>query len=478
MFYRALLFALILVIPANIFAQNGPSEPVSPLTPTLYGVVYDVPATKNVKVKPDVPYSGSLTLDIYMPPEAKASEKRPAVIFLNAIGDAPNQQKVKHWEIYRSFPRLVAAHGLVGISMEADGARIQANLRELFAFLEKDGTKHGIDATRLGVYAASANVAQSTIYLMSDAASKGIRAAALFYGGAPTTETRIRRDLPVLFILAEGDLAGMGQGSLPLWQRVAEARAPWTLQFASGMPHAFDAFADNDESRRIIQQSIAFWKSNLEPVPQPSWKPSQARDVVAALYSNNSQKSAELLGKWITDNPKDMVAYQQYGRALSQLQRSDEAAAAYQKAIELGGTDGGIYLGLGQIRSQQKRYAEAVDLLSQAVEKGARNSFVYGQLAYVQLILNRNEESIKTFEKAFESGIPPGANTRGLAYYNMACGYARLKNFDKAFEMLNKAVDEGFVTRNSYETDTDFNVLRADPRFEKLLARMPKPAGD
>lgn len=477
MFYRDLLFALILIIPATVFSQNGPFEPVSPLTPTLYGVVYDVPATKNVKLKPDVPYSGGLTLDIYMPPEAKATERRPAVIFLNAIGDAPNQQKVKHWEIYRSFPRLVAAHGLVGISMEADGARIQENLRELFAFLEKDGAKHGIDATRLGVYAASANVTQSTIYLMSDAASKGIRAAALYYGGAPAAETRIRKDLPVLFILAEGDLAGMGQGALPLWQRVAEARAPWTLQFASGMPHAFDAFADNDESRRIIQQSIAFWKSNLEPVPQPSWKPSQARDVVAAMFGNNPQRSADLLGKWIADNPKDMVAYQQYGRALSQLQRSDEAAAAYQKAIELGGTDAGIYLGLGQIRSQQKRYDEALDLISKAVEKGARNSFVYGQLAYVQLTLNRNLDAIKTFEKAFESGIPPGANTRGLAYYNMACAYSRLRNFDKAFEMLNKAVDEGLATRNTYEKDTDLDALRADPRFGKLLERLPKGSG-
>lgn len=478
MFSKNLLLALILIIPATGFSQNSPSEPVSPLTPTLYGVVYDVPATKNVKLKPDVPYSGSLTIDVYTPPDAKANEKRPAVIFLNAIGDAPNQQKVKHWEIYRSFPRLIAAHGLVGISMEADGSRIQENLRELFAFLEKEGAKHGIDATRLGVYAASANVTQSTIYLMSDAASKGIRAAALYYGGAPAAETRIRKDLPVLFILAEGDLAGMGQGALPLWQRVAEARAPWTLQFASGMPHAFDAFADNDESRRIIQQSIAFWKSNLEPVPQPSWKQSLARDVVAAMFSNNPQRSAEFLGKWIADNPRDTVAYQQYGRALTQLQRPDEAATAYQKAIELGGTDGGIYLGLGQIRSQQRRYAEAADLLSQAVEKGARNSFVYGQLAYAQLSLNRNEEAIETFEKAFEAGIPPGANTRGLAYYNMACGYSRLKNYDKAFEMLNKAVDEGFATRNTYEKDTDLDALRADPRFEKLLARMPKPAGD
>ena len=77
----------------------------------------------------------------------------------------------------------------------------------------------------------------------------------------------------------------MGTQVVPLWQRVTEARAPWTLVFASNQPHAFDAFADTDESRRLIQQTIAFWKSNLEPVPQPAEKSTFAREVVAALYS-------------------------------------------------------------------------------------------------------------------------------------------------------------------------------------------------
>jgi pentatricopeptide repeat protein len=470
-------FLLIFVLSAvNLCAQNNES---SQLDGRRYGVVYDVPATKDVKLKADVPYlkdtKGTLAIDIYTPTNMKAGERLPAVVFLNAIGDEPNN-KVKEWGIYKSFPRLVAAHGMVGISMEADGTRIQETLRALFNFLEKEGANHGIDANRLGVYAASANTTQSIIYLMGDNAAKGIRAAALFYGVTPGAETRIRKDLPVLFILAEGDLQGLGQQSMGLWQRVAQTGAPWTLMFAAGQPHAFDAFADTDESRRIIQQAIAFWKSNLEPVPQPDWKPSLAREVVAALYGNNPQKSAEALVKWIAENPKDALAYQQYGRALSQLQRIDEATAAYEKALELGGTDAGIYLGLGQIRNQQKRYEEAANYLTKATELGARNSFVYGQLGYVQLILNRNEEAIKTFEKAFEAGIPPGANSRGLAFYNMACAYARLKQFDKAFEMLNKAVDEGFSNRATFESDTDLAPLRTDARFQKLLERLPKAA--
>lgn len=88
--------------------------------------------------------------------------------------------------------------------------------------------------------------------------------------------------------------------------------------------------------------------------------------------------------------------------------------------------------------------------------------------------LNRNEDAIKTYEKAFEVGIPPGANTRGLAYYNMAYAYVRLKKNDKAFEMLNKTIDEGFVDRQTFETDTDLTPIRSDARFQQILARLPK----
>lgn len=463
---------LVLGIAASVVGQTAP-QVRSQLDTRDWPVVYDIPATKNVRVVPNVPYSGTLTVDVYSPPDMKKGSKLPAVIFLNAIGDAPDN-RIKTWRIYSSWPRLIAAHGMIGISMDADGTRIQECLRELFGFLERDGATYGIDSSRLGVYAASANVTQSTVYLMSDGAAKGIKAAALYYGGPPSPETRIRKDLPVLFIFAESDMQRMGQPAIDLWQRVAQTRAPWTLLFASGLPHAFDGFSDHDDARRVIQQTIAFWRSHLEPIPQPTWKPSPAREILAATYGNDAPKAVELLGPYLKENPNDGDAYNQYGRMLVELRRFDEAGAAYERAFALGVKHGGVYNGLGNTRINQKRWQEAVELLTKAAELGARSSMTYGQIAWAQLNLNRNEDALKSYAKAFEAGIPPGPNTRGYAYYNMACAYARLKDTDKAFEMLNKAVDEGLSARNTYERDADFESLRSDPRFAKLLDRMPR----
>ncbi len=461
------------VMLVSALAQNAQQR--SPLDGRNYGVVYDIPATAQVKVRKDVPYlkdeRGTLAIDIYSPPDAKAGERRPAVVFINAVGDQ-GDNKVKDWGIYKSWPRLVAAHGLIGISMDADGTRIQESLRGVFEFLTNKGADHGIDGARLGLYAASANVTGTTQYLASEFAAKGIRAAALYYGGVPAAQ--IRADLPTLFIVAEGDAPRMGSALAALWQRVIEAKAPWSLQFAKGLPHAFDAFSDNDDSRRILQQTIAFWKSHLEPVPQPSWQPSAAREIVAATYGNDAQRTVDLLSDWIKSNPTDTVALTQYGRALSQLRRFDDATAAYEKAMSLGANEPGVFAGLGQIKFGQRQFEQAIPLLTRAIEAGARNSLMYGQLASAQLHTGRYEEGIRNYEKAFEAGIPPGANTRGVAYFNMACGYARLGQKGKALDTLANAIAEGFTNREAYETDEDLASLRSEPRFQEMLTRLPK----
>ena len=82
------------------------------------------------------------------------------------------------------------------------------------------------------------------------------------------------------------------------------------------------------------------------------------------------------------------------------------------------------------------------------------------------------EDLLEQYERAFELGIPPGPATRGVAYYNLACAYARTGQKDKALESLSRAVDEGFSDRAGMERDEDLAPLRPDPRFQQLLSRI------
>ena len=463
--------ALILPLaPAALLAQSR-----SPLDPTVHGVVYDVPATRHVDVHAAVQFGTSsgrkLVADIYRPEGMRPGERRGAVVFINAVGDGPDStERVRQWEIYRTWPRLVAAHGLIGVSMDADRDSIQGSLRSLFAFFEREGAAHGIDGTRLGVYAASANASGAAELLLGNSAPQGVRAAVLYYGGVP--EYSLRTDLPVLFFVAESDAPRMGEALAALWGRVIEARAPWTLTYGSRMPHAFDAFSDNDEARRHVQLTIAFWKTHLEPVAQPGWERSAAREIVATLYANDATRSAELLAPYTAANPRDAEAFRHYARVLVQLQRYAAADSAYHQAYLLDSTHPGLLSSLGQMRIGQQRWAEGADLLQRAIAGGVSHSLIFGQLGWAQLHLGRNAEAARSYERAFELGIPAGRNTRGVAWYNLACAYARLGQADRAIAALEQAFSEGMNERDTYLQDSDLASLRSDSRFRALMARM------
>ncbi len=472
MSHRARTLAGSLGFLASSLAAQGPRP--SELDVTRFGVVLDHPDTRRVTVREDITYlttpAGRQDIDIYLPPGQTSGERRPAVVFLNAIGDPPGGSRLKRWEIYRSWPRLVAAHGLVGISMDADPDRVQESLRGLFRFLEARGAEHGIDAARLGVYAASANVTGAGVYLFGDSVSRGIRAAALYYGRVPPEP--LRADLPVLFIVPEGDAPGLGSSLPALWQRVVEARAPWRLIYGSGLPHAFDALTDTDEARHIMQESIAFWKSHLEPIPPGTDPQSQARAVMASTYWNQPARSVPLLEAWVAGHPDDAGAWAQLGRMRVGVRQFDAADSAYQTAIRLGTPESSLYFALGQLRVGQRRWDDAAEYFRRLAGQGAPNSFVLGQLAFAEMHRGRYAEAIATYERAFAAGIPPGATTQGAAYYNLACAHAKLGRADTALENLGKAIDAGFSNRRTMAEDPDLESLRSDPRFTAILNRL------
>ena len=79
----------------------------------------------------------------------------------------------------------------------------------------------------------------------------------------------------------------------------------------------------------------------------------------------------------------------------------------------------------------------------------------------------RYQEAIELFEKAIRAGQREDA-----AAYNIACGYARLGQADRAFEWLGKAQKAGFELGHYLEHDGDLRSLRRDPRLRALKAEV------
>jgi TolB-like protein/Tfp pilus assembly protein PilF len=59
--------------------------------------------------------------------------------------------------------------------------------------------------------------------------------------------------------------------------------------------------------------------------------------------------------------------------------------------------------------------------------------------------------------------------------YNAACNYAKMGDADRALDLLDRAVSNGFGSRRWIERDPDFEALRQMPRFRAIVARLDPP---
>ncbi len=467
---RRTLPLLALLLPVAVRAQGA-----SPLAPNAYGLVYDLPGTRDVKLHADVPYGvvgrDTLTLDIYVPPGLNARETRGVVLFVNGIGDR-RPDRVKRWAIYSTWPRVVAASGLVGVSMDASSDSVMRSIESAIAFLTSArGARFGIDTGKLAIYAASANVGAALRYLGSSSRSGALRAAALYYGQPPSGAPP---KVPTLFIVAQGDVPQLRAGLEPLWRSVIDSAAPWTLVFGRDMPHAFDAFTDTDDARRLVRMTLDFWHTHLDPVPRFTPRAGESvagRRIVESFFARTPGRSVELLRAWIAEHPRDAAAHERLGASLVAVARPQEAEQAYRQALAIDSAYAPAHVGLGGLYLTSSRWADAVRALERAIALGQESSLLRGQLGYAFLALGRNEDGARSYERALALGVPPGP-ARATAAYNLACAYARLGRTDDAFRMLDEAVENGLTQRAQVENDEDLAPLRADPRYQELLQRL------
>lgn len=447
----------------SVFGQNKNGDNF--FDPLSFGVVLDNAQMKEVIVKQDIVYlhdqKGDLHIDIYLPPTLKTPDKKPAIIFLNAIGENPGPRKVKSWGIYSSWPKLVATYGYIGISMETDGSKIQESINSLFGFIDKHGSDYNIDKDRLGVYAASANVTQSVNYLMGDNAYKGIKAAVLYYGFPPSGP--YRKDLPVYLVIAEGDVSPGSHTAI--WNEVLKNNAPWTIKMGTAMPHAFDAFSDNDDARKIIKETISFWKGQLDPVPPPTFAHSSLRDALGLLRMN-SPKGIELLKTIVAEHPGDNKLLAFYAGVLRDNDKMDEAEEIYKRILQADPNNTSALVALAGMCYVKNKNEEAERYVTTAEQSGQLTANHYGNLGFMLLAAGKNKEAAYYYEKAV------ALRPNGFDFYKLGSAYAKEGEKDKAFAALNKSLEYQYGSKGQIENDKNLASLRSDSRYQQLIQKI------
>ncbi len=158
------------------------------------------------------------------------------------------------------------------------------------------------------------------------------------------------------------------------------------------------------------------------------------------LERGKAEKAVELFEEACNLRPEDFQAPIFLAQAYKTLEREDLELNAGKKALrviethlQLNPDDArALYLGAGQLADRGER-EQSMDWLQRARDIDPEDAAVL---------------------------------------YNVACGLARLGQVDESIDMLRQAIENGYGHKEWLEHDPDFDSLRGDPRFKKLMDRL------
>lgn len=111
---------------------------------------------------------------------------------------------------------------------------------------------------------------------------------------------------------------------------------------------------------------------------------------------------------------------------------------------------------------QEKKWSEAEKAFAEIVKKEPNNGRAWFFLGFARHSQEKFESAIEAFQKNFE------ISKNSTSTYNIAAGYSRLKQTDKAFEYLEQALKNGAAATTNIASDSDFDNIKNDARFKKM----------
>jgi tetratricopeptide (TPR) repeat protein len=176
--------------------------------------------------------------------------------------------------------------------------------------------------------------------------------------------------------------------------------------------------------------------------------------------------------KALSIQPDYHQAWNNRGSALDDLGRYQEAIASYDKALSIQPDDHQAWYNRGIALRNLGRYQEAIASYDKALSIQPDDHQAWYNRGIALRNLGRNEEALTKFCEAIASydkalSIQPDDH---YAWYGKACCYALQGNINQAIENLQIAINlNPEKWREWAKTDTDFDSIRDDERFQALI---------
>ena len=168
--------------------------------------------------------------------------------------------------------------------------------------------------------------------------------------------------------------------------------------------------------------------------------------------------------KSLAINPNDDAAWFYRGNTLEELERYEEAVASYDKSLAINPNDDTAWFNRGIALEELERYEEAVASYDKCLAINPDKDTAWFNRGIALVILKRYEEAVASYDKCLE--INPNDDA---AWFNRACDLALLKRVNPAIESLTRAISLNKENKEMAKTDSDFDNIRHDQRFQFLV---------
>jgi TolB-like protein/Flp pilus assembly protein TadD len=205
-------------------------------------------------------------------------------------------------------------------------------------------------------------------------------------------------------------------------------------------------------------------------------------------------------------DPNSAEAHSSRGLTLSHQHRYSEAQVEFEEAMRLDPTFyeapyfyGRTLQSQGKLHDAAKMYERAVAIRPDEYQTLSYLAMAYQSLDEKENMLDTSRRMVKAAERAVM--LNPGDSralylgainlerigehqraqewadralhldpTHPVMLYNLACFHSVAGRVDAALDMVEKALDLGFLHREWYLTDSDLENIRRHPRFDELMA--------
>ena len=165
----------------------------------------------------------------------------------------------------------------------------------------------------------------------------------------------------------------------------------------------------------------------------------------------------------VTEN--NSVAHFGLGNALLEEGKTAEAIHNYSEALRLDPGYVGARINWGIALLDQGRPADAINHFFEVLKVNPHDGRVYLNLG---VALAREGRTAEAMDYYYKAALQDPVNA-SIAYYNIACEYAKQNKTEKALTWLEKAIEKGFRKWKHIKGDKDLDSIRSSARYKELI---------